>query len=179
MLDLREGNNDKAMLLSDKVNRIKPTPAGETLIFNLDHDSAKSLIKSYNKDLLKIRTTEEENSGVKFDKFGRVILKSLDSKLTLKGLLFKFNKDKKSITNKYNKIIKNINNKNKKGGRLYKMFFKKFYNFNNHLHIVRIPRKWTPLLPMIKDKKVTASHSNMKINYSSSRSVGRNQFFGG
>ena len=168
MLELRE---------EDKVNRIKPTTAGETLIFNLDQDSAKSLIKSYNKDLLKIRKTEEENSGVKFDKFGRVILKSLDNKLTLKGQLSKFNKDKKSITNKYNKIIKNINNKNKKGGRLYKMFFKKFYNFNNHLHIVRIPRKWTPLLPMLKDKKVTASHSNMKRNYS--RPVGRNQFFGG
>ena len=57
------------------------------------------------------------------------------------------------------------------------MFFKKFYNFNNHLHIVRIPRKWTPLLPMIKDKKVTTSHLNMKRNYSIP--VGRNQFFGG
>jgi hypothetical protein len=171
MLELKEG---------DKVNRIKPTTAGETLIFNLDHDSAKSLIKSYNKDLLKIRKTEEENSGVKFDKFGRVILKSLDNKLTLKGMLSKFNKDKKSITNKYNKIIRNINNKNKKGGRLYKMFFKKFYNFNNHLHIVRIPRKWTPLLPMITDKKVTASHSNMKINYSRAVAGGAsNQFFGG
>ena len=93
MLELREVGNDKAMLLGDKVNRIKPTPVGDTLIFNLDQDSAKSLIKSYNKDLLKIRKTEEENSGVKFDKFGRVILKSLDNKLTLKGLLFKFNKE--------------------------------------------------------------------------------------
>ena len=74
MLELREVGNDKAMLLGDKVNRIKPTPVGDTLIFNLDQDSAKSLIKSYNKDLLKIRKTEEENSGVKFDKFGRVIL---------------------------------------------------------------------------------------------------------
>ena len=96
MLEMRDGANAEQSFKSEQVN------SSNTAIMNLDPKSAKSLIKSYNKELLEIRATEEKNSGVKFDKFGRVTLKSLENKLIQKGLLI----NKKSIKNNKNIIKK-------------------------------------------------------------------------
>jgi hypothetical protein len=183
LIELKDGEKEEATqrFINTKVNKTKSLQIGDNgqIQLNLDSESAKSLIKSYNEELIEIRKFEEKNSGVKFDQFGRVILKSLENKLTLKSLLFKFNKNKRSIKNKYNKILKNLNKK--KGGLPYKLFFKKFYNMNNHLHIVRIPRKFAPLFKKVINTKVATSampsHSNInrRLNYSL-RPVDKNHF---
>ena len=98
ILESKDGAKAEQSFKGEQIN------SSNTAVMNLDLKSAKFLIKSYNNELLKIRKTEEKNSGVKFDKFGRVILKSLENKLIQKGLLI----TKNFITNKNNK-----NNKNK------------------------------------------------------------------
>jgi hypothetical protein len=185
LIELKDGEKEETNFINTKVNNINSLKIGDNskIQLNFDSESAKSLIKSYYEELLEIRKTEEKNSGVKFDKFGRVIMKSLDNKLTLNSLLFKFNKNKKSIKNKYNKIIKNLNKK--KGGLPYKLFFKKFYSvgMNNHLHIVRIPRKFAPIFKKVNSTKFATSaltsnsNINSRLNYSGALpKVDKNKF---
>ena len=52
------------------------------------------------------------------------------------------------------------------------MFFKRFNNMNNDLHILRIPRKWAAYLAMnLAKHKAAASLHNRRVN----RKVGFNQ----
>jgi hypothetical protein len=119
-----------------------------TSTMNIDNKSAQYLIKNYNKELLELLKIEEKNSGVKFDKFGRVIFKSLENKLIQKRLRFAKTNNFKFIDRNYHlydKAADNQINKIKKGLKFYKLFFKRFEFNNNDLHILRIPRKWAPL----------------------------------
>lgn len=185
LIEFKDGEKEEKRFINTKVNNTNSNSLqigdSSQIQLNLDSESAKSLIKSYNEELFELRKTEEKNSGVKFDQFGRVILKSLDNNLTLNSLLFKFNKNNKSIKNKYalplpkaGSAKKKNFSATKKGGLTYNLFFKKFYNMNNHLHIVRIPRKWTPIFKKVNDTKVDAYalpspskiNSNRRLNYS-------------
>ena len=185
LIELKDGEKEETKFLNTKLNNTKSLEIGDfsKIKLNFDSESAKSLMKSYYEELLELRKTEEKNSGVKFDKFGRVIIKSLDNKITLNNLLFKFNKNKRSIKNKYNKILKNLNKK--KGGLPYKLFFKKFYSvgMNNHLHIVRIPRKFAPIFKKVNSTKFATSaltsnsNINRRLNYSGALpKVDKNKF---